>query len=446
MTLSSRKRRVLAAATCALAMAPSLAACSGSSASDSKTLTYWSMWTKNEPQAKVLSKTAAAFEKSTGIHVDIKWVGRTVLTNVSANLNGGTLPDLVDQDAGEAQGHLRRSQRGHRAQEAVRRTDHRRAEDRVQRPAHLRDGPLPDRQRRADDDPLRAGRLLPCGSTATKLKDMAAQPARYLGPGFMGVLDKEKSAGRPPLALDGDTGQYTSYWWTYSGVRHAGVGAIRDAVADKTGKSWDNSDLLAAAKDPRDPGEGWLLHPELHRHEVAGAGQFLVADGDSKSNFLLMGSWAPSETSPFAKKNPTSFEYRSLRYPTVEGGKGNDAVEESLIGFAIPSKADNPQNAEKFIRFFLNKKYLSGISSTALNLTPRQDIEVPPQLADLKKQVADAGTNTFQTDDGVTAEFPQFGTESDYPLVQKFLDGRMSAEEFIAAMKDATVKYWENQG
>jgi ABC-type glycerol-3-phosphate transport system substrate-binding protein len=130
----------------------------------------------------------------------------------------------------------------------------------------------------------------------------------------------------------------------------------------------------------------------------------------------------------------------------VDGGKGNNSVEESLIGFAIPSKAEQPQNAEKFIRFFLNKKYLSGISTTALNLTSRQDVAVPPQLADLKKQVAAAGTNTFQSDDGVTADYPQFGSESYYPIVQKFLDGRLDAEGFIAALKGATIEYWKNQG
>src|SRR4051812_44806134 len=102
MSLPKRSRRALSAVACAVALAPFLAGCGGSSgASDSQTLTYWSMWTKNEPQAKVLAKAATAFEKSTGVKVDVKYVGRTVLTNVSANLNGGSLPDLVDQDAGE---------------------------------------------------------------------------------------------------------------------------------------------------------------------------------------------------------------------------------------------------------------------------------------------------------------------------------------------------------
>jgi len=444
MTLLSGKRRVLAAAVCALAVAPSLAACGGGGGgSDSKTLTYWSMWTKGEPQAKVLAKTAAAFEKSTGVHVDIKWVGRNVLTNVSANLNGGTLPDLVDQDAGE----LKATFAAADAATGLKDVCDAQIIGEKTKVCSVLPTSVMARYKTADGQPMMIPYELISSAlwyNANQVKDVAANPPATW-PDFIGVLDKEKSSGRAPLALDGDTGQYTSYWWTYAGVRHAGVGALRDAVADKSGKSWDNPDLLAAAQDIETLVKGHYFTPNYTGTKWP-AQQSAWADGDSKSDFLLMGSWAPSETAPFAAKNPTKFAYRSLTYPNVPGGKGNDAVEESLIGFAIPRKADNPQNAEKFIRFFLNKKYLSGISTTALNLTPRQDIAVPPQLADLKKQVAKAGTNTFLSDDGVTAEFPQFGSEYDYPLVQKFLDGRLDAQGFIAAMKKATVEYWKNQG
>ena len=445
MTLSGRKRRLIAAAVCAVTAAPALAACSGggASGSDSKSLTYWSMWTKNEPQAKVLANTAAAFEKSTGIHVNIKWVGRDVLTNVSANLNGGTLPDLVDQDAGE----LKATFAAANAATGLQSVCDSQIIGESKKVCSVLPTSVMARYQTADKQPMMIPYELISSAlwfNGNQLPDVAAQPPTTWSD-FMSLLDKEKSAGRSPLALDGDTGEYTSYWWTYAGVRHAGPGALAKAVGDKSGKSWDNPDLLAAAKDIESLVQGHYFTSNYTGTKWP-AQQSAWADGDSKSDFLLMGSWAPSETAPFAAKNSSKFEYRSLPYPNVDGGKGNGYVEESLIGFAIPRKADQPQNAEKFIRFFLNKKYLSGISTTALNLTPRQDIAVPPQLADLKKQVATAGDRTFQTDDGVTAEYPQFGSEFDYPIVQKFLDGRLDAAGFIAAMKKATIDYWKSQG
>ena len=47
-----------------LTIALLLASCGGGGGSgdSSKTLTYWSMWTKPEPQAKVIQKAADAFE------------------------------------------------------------------------------------------------------------------------------------------------------------------------------------------------------------------------------------------------------------------------------------------------------------------------------------------------------------------------------------------------
>jgi raffinose/stachyose/melibiose transport system substrate-binding protein len=401
------------------------------------------MWTKAEPQAKVLAQTAAAFEKSTGIHVDIKWVGRNVLTNVSANLNGGTLPDLVDQDAGE----LKATFGAANAAAGLKDVCRAQITGETKTVCSVLPTSLMARYQTADGQPL----MIPYELVSSALWYNGAQlpsvasnrPATW--PQFMSVLNKEKSAGRSPLALDGDTGEYTSYWWTYAGVRHAGPGALLKAVSDKTGKSWDNPQLLAAAQDLETLVKGNYFTPNYTGTKWP-AQQSAWADGDGKSDFLLMGSWAPSETAPFAAKNPTKFAYRSMPYPNVPGGKGNGSVEESLIGFAIPMKANNPDNAKKFIEFFLNKKYLSGISTTALNLTPRQDIPVPPQLADLKKQVAAAGSNTFQTDDGITAQYPQFGSESDYPIVQKFLDGQLDAKGFIAAMKSATIQYWKSQG
>ena len=64
-----------------------------------KQLTYWSMWTKDEPQGKVLQYVINCFQKQTGVKVDVQWLGREVLTqNVAPALNTDKVPDLIDQD------------------------------------------------------------------------------------------------------------------------------------------------------------------------------------------------------------------------------------------------------------------------------------------------------------------------------------------------------------
>ena len=444
MNLRTGKRRAIAAAVCAVTLSPSLAACGGGGSGDSsKTLTYWSMWTKPEPQAKVIQKAADAFEKSTGTKVDIKYVGRNVLTNVSANLNGGNLPDLVDQDAGELTATFAAADAATGLKDVC---DAQITGESV-KVCDVLPTEVMDRYKTRDGQPM----IMPYELISSALWYNGAQlpkvasnpPATWTD--WMSVLDEEKKAGRSPLALDADAQQYTSYWWTHLAVRHAGPDALKKAVADKSGAGWDDPALLAAAQDIEALVKGGYF-PSSYDGTKWPAQQSGWANGESKTDFLLMGSWAPSETAPFGSKNPKKFKYRSLPFPDVEGGKGNGSVEESLIGFAIPKKADNPEGAKDFIKFFLNKDHLSGISTTAMNLTPREDIQVPSQLADLKKQVEKAGSNTFEPDGGVSAAYPQFNTESNWPAVQKLLVGRLDAEQFIATMKKATIEYWKSQG
>jgi len=445
MKHSTIPRRALGVAAITTLTAVAAAGCGGgtSSAGDAKTLTYWSMWNQPEPQAKVLQKAADEFEKSTGVHVNIKWVGRKVLTNVSANLNGGSLPDLTDQDAGELMATFGAADAATGLNDVCEAT----VTGESVKVCDVVPKTLVDRYQTKGGEPMMMPYELISSAlwyNGAQLPDVAAK-APTTWSEWKALLDKEKAAGRPPLALDGSEGQYTSYWWTWAAVRHGGPGVALAAVSDKTGKAWDNPDLLAAAQDIESLAKGGYFTPSYNGSKWP-AVQTGWANGENKTDFLLMGSWAPSETAPFGAKNPKPFQYRSMPFPQVDNGKGNNATELSLIGFAIPKKAKQPANAKKFIEFFLNKQQLSGISTTALNLTPRSDIEVPAQLADLKKQVAAAGPNVFKSDDGVNAQLPQFTTESYYPTVQKLLLGRLSATDFIQTMKSATIAYWKTQG
>lgn len=66
--------------------------------STGKEITYWSMWTSTENQAKVIQEAADAYEKETGIHVNIEWKGRDIKTMIGAALDAGEDIDLFDDD------------------------------------------------------------------------------------------------------------------------------------------------------------------------------------------------------------------------------------------------------------------------------------------------------------------------------------------------------------
>lgn len=66
--------------------------------STGKEITYWSMWNSTENQAKVIQEAADAYEKETGVHVNIEWKGRDVKTMIGAALDAGEDIDLFDDD------------------------------------------------------------------------------------------------------------------------------------------------------------------------------------------------------------------------------------------------------------------------------------------------------------------------------------------------------------
>lgn len=61
-------------------------------------LTYWSMWTSTEGQAKIIQEAADAYEAATGIHINIEWKGRDVKTLIGPALDAGEKIDFFDTD------------------------------------------------------------------------------------------------------------------------------------------------------------------------------------------------------------------------------------------------------------------------------------------------------------------------------------------------------------
>jgi spermidine/putrescine-binding protein len=165
-----------------------------------------------------------------------------------------------------------------------------------------------------------------------------------------------------------------------------------------------------------------------------------------------MGSWAPSETASGLQKSgldpATTIQYGSLPYPTVSGGKGNSLAWIDDFGFAIPKKAKNAANAEKFIEYFMAKKQLEGISSVATNLTPRSDIPVPPDLADFAKEyqtASKAGTLTNNPDASISnAQWS--GQVLDQTVADLFNKKFSSPQAFVSALKARTVTFLQTQG
>lgn len=444
--------RVLGAVVSVAAVAAALTGCSAASTSSSGSsgsLTYWSMWKQGEPQQVVLAKAIKGFTEKTGIKVDVQWAGRQVIQQVIPRLSAGNPPDLFDS-AGSGITSAFANNDGLLGLQSVYNSTPYGEKEKI---SSIISPTVSGLVKTKSGEP----EIVPYEITGTSLWYNQLTVPQLAGKSsitwsqFMSIADKQKDAGTPPIALDGDQAYYDAYWFVLDAIRHGGANVLVNLSKDKTGAAADNPAILAAAKDIFPLTQGGYLPSDFNGTKWP-AQEDAWAAGTSKTSFLAMGSWAPSETASGLQKSgldpATTIQYGSLPYPTVSGGKGNSLAWIDDFGFAIPKKAKNAANAEKFIEYFMAKKQLQGISSVATNLTPRSDIPVPPDLADFAKEyqaAAKAGTLTNNPDAGITnAQWS--GQVLDQTVAYLFNKKFSSPEAFVSALKARTVTFLQTQG
>ncbi len=434
-----RRGRVFALhATALVALVTVLAACSSAgdaSSATTKSLTYWSMWQKGEPQQLVLQSAIDSFEKDTGIKVNVAWQGRDVLAKLTAGMNTSSVPDLVDQDAEKLKAALVISNQA---------TDL----------SSMSSMPIPD------EAGATVGSVIPSKYAAftavnglqfqmpyeiittnlwfngAKHGDLVTNPPKTWGD-FTSLLEQIKSTGTSPLALDGDDLGYDEFWTATALQRWLGVGGFHKLVEDKTGAAWDSPKAVAAIQAIADlAGKGYFM-PGYDASKWPAIQQKWA---QNQAVFDLNGSWIPSECAPYAAPG---MDYRAMNFPAATTG-GDTSVPATSIGFAVPAKAKHADVAKQFIAYFLAKRQLSGIASTAQNITPRTDIDVPSGLKDVKALLD--SQQLSRRWDGVPADFPDFDSKIFRPLDQQLLFGKLSPSQFLSQIKQQQAAYWAANG
>ncbi|KAA2251380.1 hypothetical protein F0L68_37495 [Solihabitans fulvus] len=427
----SKRARVLAAAATGV-VALSLVACGSSSggSGDGKSLTYWSMWKENEPQAQVLQAAADAFKKDTGTTVTIQWQGRDVLKKLTPTLRSGDVPDLVDQDENSVKAALvsTKAQRDLTGLYGTEVSGGKKVSDVI---SDKYTGTL-----KVDGKPY----LVPYEVIGYGLWfDGAALPNVVSSPpktwaDFTGLLAQRKAGGASPLALDADIANYDGIWITGVLQNELGKDKLNEIAKDKTAKAWDDPKVRAGLAKVKDLVTGGYFIPGYDGGKWP-AVQEKWAQG--QADFLNMGSWAPSETGGKAK---AGFQYHFAPLPKI----AEQYVPVQSIGFAIPDKAKNASAAEKFVAYFMRDENLQKISSVAKNLTPNPKLTAPTELADLGKAAAELPV--VRPLDGLDSDFPGYVEEAFYPAASDLLKGKTDVDGFIAAIIEKQANYWKKNG
>lgn len=406
---------------------PTSVAANGDIKGDSKELTYWSMWQQNEPQAKVIKKAADDFTAATGIKVNIQWQGRDVITKLTPTLKTGAAADLVDQSVNKLGGLV--------AKDATLDLSNLYAA-KVTGEDGTVGGVIPDSYKPFLND--RGGKpfVVPYEVAsealwfdASKYPDLAANPPKSWDD-LMAVFDKAKAAGVAPIALAGND----SYWVLLLLQRELGTDGLKKLATDKTGAAWDDPKVLKVAQTVqglRD--KGYFIKG----YESSQGTQEETNWAKGQAAFYLSGTWVPSEAAP---NTTPGFKFDSIQLPA--GSAGNTDTGVNFFGFAVPKTAKHADAAQKFISFFMKKEELSGISTQALNLTPRADIAPPDQLASVGKAL----TGTVYADQGhLAVDYPDWYNKVFFAGMVRLETGQDEAAKFVANGKQGTIDFWKSQ-
>ncbi|MFD8527755.1 extracellular solute-binding protein [Streptosporangium canum] len=423
------RNRVIAVVTCASAVL-ALGACgqklqdagpSASTGAKPASLLYWGKWAKGTPQADLFESVIADYTKQTGIKIDVQWLAQGQEQQVKNAVATGTGPDFFDTAIDHTAEFRNAGVLGDMGPIF-----------KTQIPGEGRsiEDVLPKSVLKAISDDKGYG-FVPHSVFAIGLWYDSAKYPDFAPKSFDELLEiakKEKASGRAPIALDGSVNAYNSFWIHQMMLSTAGPGILLKLATDPA--AWDMPEVKRAAKALESLVKAGLFQPDYMATKFPAA-QNAWAGGEH--TFNLNGSWLGSET---ASLRAAAVKPRIIALPPVDPAKGSVATVGAL-GWGVNGKSKNQQAVADFLAFAMQKKYIDRIATDADNIPSRVDSPAPEELLPLQTSIRDAEQVTLDGD-GVSTVQPKWLADVFLPLDDKFIAGKLSAEEFLAEGKAKT--------
>jgi ABC-type glycerol-3-phosphate transport system substrate-binding protein len=420
----------------AATQAPAAAATQAPAASGAKVnLVFWSMWNKTEPSAIAYTQIIANFEaKYPNITISPVWNGRENQTKARTALGGGTVIDLVDQDASQIAGGME--------QEGVLLP----LEDLLNSPdldepgtafkdifnpgaldMYVKDGQhylIP-----YDDNPI----MFFYNKDAFTKAGITAPPATW--DDFLADCAKIKATGVDPIALESD--YFNEWYFSYLVERIKGPGFLLKSIEDKTGAAWNDPVYTQALGMIQDLWTKGYIPDSAHGNMWPAGEQSM---GMGKTAMELVGSWVPTELLPTTGPN---FNWGAFNFPAVAGGVGKSTdLQQALLSIGVIKASKHPQEAELFIKFLLTAQSQK-LMTAQLRSSTRKGIPWPAPVMDAYNAVAGTTQILDEMDGGayLYAEFTNNVLTADIvPVIQT----KATVAAFPAKMSADAKNYWAN--
>jgi len=301
-------------------------------------LTYWSMWNSTEGQAKVLQEAADAYEKATGIHINIEWKGRDMKNLIGPALDSGEKVDFFDTDY-----MLLLQQNGKYLADL---TDMAKAADYEKHVMPI----LLENSKEWGGGVLKAMPYQPYTTGVWYDKAMFDEAGITKTPEtfdeLLEVCQKLKDSGVNPMTCNSDT---VTLLYGYQLARYIGQDKVLETLNNA---DWANvPEAKQAADDIRSLFEKGYMSPYAPANYPDGQNEI----GFGESCMILNASWIPNEIN---QNTGADVDWGFFPWPSVKGGV--DGAEASMVGgqgFGIVDKSEHKQEAFDFLLTVVTGEY-----------------------------------------------------------------------------------------
>ena len=393
-------------------------AASGSKAQDFSgvKLVYWSNWEATEPQGMVIAEAVEAYEKETGVDIEVEFKGRK-------GIKEGLIPALdANQQIDFFDGAGNKSNYGDRIISLEDLVKEHNYEPRTN-PTMMalfrsyNDGVLKEIPYQFKSNAYLYNKKL------FKQAGIEKAPANW--DEFLAACQKLKDAGIIPLTTDD---AYVPQAFGMHLGRLAGSEGLKKIVNEN---GWDRPEVLQTANDLADlAAKGYFS--ELVASNVFPTGQN-TEFATGKVAMYAVGTYVVNEV-----KNITGpdFEWGFFGYPEVNNGiNGTEAMMIGGQSFAITSVCKNKEAAFGFIEKMTRGEYDEKLAKESISLpADSQNPSWPEQLADVKPYFE----NCTEIMGGAESN-PEITPALKENLI-KLYSGKITGAEFVENMKKAAGK------
>ena len=403
----------------------------GAAAGGTKTIVYWSMWSENEPQAKVIKAAINNFEAANpGINVTVQWSGRDIRKILKAALDAGENIDIFENDPEWLASNLG-------VDYALKLDDYFAKTYATTDGKVFKDTLIPALvtwiSSLSEDQGLyyvpNQAYIVCIFYSKNVFQNAGIDKAPQTWDEFLTVCEKLKKAGVAPITVDDAyldllIGQYLGLL--------RGEEWVSQLMQDKTGAMWKDPVVAQFAEAFEDLYKKGYISERAASNKYPAGQQELALE---KAGMYLNGSWLPNELSGTTGPD---FKWGAFAFPNIPNATENNTV--MMFGsqsYAINRNSKNTDAAFELLTYIVNKETQGDFSDIALSMPVTLDTEWPEILSEVKPLFEGAtkhhawACNIWDGGDLTTIAFSEFA---------KLISGGVTANKFVNNMKAAATK------